>query len=55
MTFKKVVVNDEVIDGEYVEKVLPPTPESQTWQISLKNNTVIEATGNISVWLYPNI
>ena len=50
MAFKKLIVNSDVIAGEEIENVHPPTPESPTWRIVLKDGGVIEATGNISVW-----
>lgn len=48
--YKKVGINGEIIAGELIKKVYPPTPESPTWRILLVNNTMIEATGEISVW-----
>ena len=47
--FKRVIINGEVIAGEDIEDVIPPVPGILTWQITLKNDAMIVATGNISV------
>ena len=50
MIFKKAVINGEVIAGKDIEQVLQPTSGIPAWQITLKDGSKIDATGNISVW-----
>ena len=50
MIFIKAVINGEVIAGNNIERVLRPISRSPTWQIILEGGSIIEATGNISVW-----
>lgn len=51
LKYRKVVVNGEVIAGEDVIKIFPPTPESLTWRFILKKGIMIEATGNVTVYI----
>jgi hypothetical protein len=50
MIFIKAVINGEVIAGKDIKRILRPTCESPAWQIILKDGSIIDATGNISVW-----
>ena len=54
MKYQRAVVNGEVIAGESISQVYPPLPTSLTWRIVLRNGTIIEATGNVSVWIRKN-
>jgi hypothetical protein len=49
VTYKRVVINGEVIAGDDVEKVYLPTQGEIVWRILLKNGTLLQATGNITV------
>jgi len=54
MKYQRAVVNGEVIAGESISQVYPPSPTSLTWRIVLKNGAMIEAIGNVSLWIRKN-
>ena len=59
MKYRKVVINGEIIAGEDVIWVYPPSNTDPVWRIILKNkieddedsdDILVYATGNVSVW-----
>ena len=50
MKYEKVDINGVVIAGEKIAQVIPPMQNNLTWNIRLKNNNIVQATGNITVW-----
>ena len=50
MKYEKVDINGIVINGEEIVQAIPPTQNNPVWNIRLKNNDIIQATGNITIW-----
>ena len=66
MKYRKVVINGEIIAGEDVIRVYPPSNTDPVWSIILKNkiegsgirdtskeprhDILVYATGNVSMW-----
>ena len=50
MKYEKVDINGIVINGKEIAQVIPPMQNNPVWNIRLKNNDIIQATGNITIW-----
>lgn len=49
MEYERVVVNGNLIRGDQVQSVTPPGGVSTVWIIKTVDDTVIMATGNVSM------